>query len=89
MNFGLDQPKISETEYSPSTLIIFVDSNIGKDDLKKAIEEYQAEVIYDYNSFNSMAIKIPSGKTIEEAIQYFQNVKGVIMVNRDQKSQLF
>jgi len=87
MNFG--EPKIiQKPEYNPSTLIIFVDSQIGKEPLIEAIKEYNAEVLYDYKIMNSMAIKIPTNKTIEESIEYFQNVKGVLQVNRDQISYL-
>ena len=34
-------------------LIIAVDKNIGKEPLKKAITEYGAEILYDYNMVNS------------------------------------
>ena len=84
MNIGVFQPGvIHEPQYSPTNLIISVDQNIGKDHLKKAIQEYNAEVLYDYNIISSMAIKIPPGKNIEEAIEFFKKVKGVIAVERD------
>jgi len=71
-------------QYNPTTLIISYDSEIGKEPLKQAIEEYNAEIIYDYNNFSMMAIKIPSDKTLEEAIQFFETVNGVFMVEKDQ-----
>ena len=66
-----------------SNLIISVDKEIGKGPLKKAIEEYQAEVLYDYNIINSMAIKIPPNKNIDDAINFFQKVEGVIGIEKD------
>ena len=66
-----------------SNLIISVDKDIGKGPLKKAIEEYQAEVLYDYNIINSMAIKIPPNKNIDDAIKFFQKVEGVIGIEKD------
>jgi len=73
----------NEQQYSPTNLIISVDKNIGKEPLKKAITEYGAEILYDYNIIPSMAIKIPVGKNIEDAIEYFKKIEGVIGVERD------
>ena len=72
-----------QQQYSPTNLIISVDKNIGKEPLKKAIEGYNAEILYDYNIIPSMAIKIPQGKNIDEAIEFFKKVEGVIGVERD------
>ena len=73
----------NQPQYSTTNLIITVDNNIGKGPLRKAIEEYNAEILYDYNIINSMAIKIPAEKTIEEAIDFFGKVQGVIGIERD------
>ncbi len=86
MNFP-QQPQQQE-QYSPSTLIIFYDSEIGKEPLLKAIEEYHAEIIYDLKIMKSITIKIPEGGKIEEAIEYFKKVNGVLQVNRDSMMQL-
>ena len=85
MNIGVFQPgnQPQQPQYSPTNLIISVDQNIGKGPLKKAIEEYKAEILYDYNIICSMAIKIPPGKNIDEAIEFFKNVPGVIAIERD------
>jgi len=83
----LPQPQ-QQQQYSPSTLIIYYDEGIGSEPLMKAIEDYNAEIIYKYNNFSSMAIKIPSDKTLDEAIKYFENVNGVLMVNKDQVYQI-
>ena len=50
MNIGLFQPGMNnQQQFSPTNLIITVDNTIGKEHLKKAIEEYHAEILYDYN----------------------------------------
>ena len=84
------QPNINQNEpqYSPSTLIIFYDVTVGKEPLLKAIEEYHAEIIYDLKIMKSITIKIPEGGKIEEAIEYFKKVNGVLQVNRDSMMQL-
>ena len=77
-----------QPNYSPSTLIIFYDSTIGKEPLLKAIEEYKASIIYDLKMMNSITIKIPEGSEIEDAIEYFNKIDGVLQVNRDSIMQL-
>ena len=77
---GFRQPK---EEFSPTTLIIFYDVEIGKEPLLKAIEDYHATVIYDLKIMKSISIKIPDGTNIDDAISYFNKVEGVLQVNRD------
>ena len=73
---------------SNNTLIIFYDSLNGKDSLYQAIEEYEATILYDYRMINAIAIKIPTGTFIGDAIEFFKNVDGVIQVNRDYISHI-
>ena len=84
----MDFPKQNQPKYSPNVLIIFYDSTIGKEPLLKAIEEYHATVIYDLKIIKYISIKIPENTKIEDAIEYFQKVEGVLQVNRDQVYQL-
>jgi len=70
-------------EYNPHTLIIYYDKENYRDELLKAVKKYKAEIIYDYRTFNAIAIRLPEKKTVDEAIPYFQKVKGVLSVNRD------
>lgn len=70
-------------EYSPTTLLILYDAEIGKEPLMKAIKEYGATIIYDYHMMNGMAIRKPDDKTLEESIVFFRKVKGVLTVERD------
>ena len=89
MNIGLHNPnKKKEPKFSPKTLITFYDGTIGKEPLKKAIEDYHANIVYDLKNMNSITITIPDGTKIEDAIEYFNKVNGVLQVNRDQIMQL-
>lgn len=70
-------------EHSPNVFLVMYDAEIGKEPLQKAIKEYGCEVIYDYNIINGMALKKPDNKTLEETMQYFKKVKGVLTVEYD------
>ena len=70
-------------DYAPDRLIIMYDEKTGKGPLLKAIKDYNAEIIYDYDIIPGMAIMIPEGNNIKEAIKYFKAVKGVVSVERD------
>ena len=68
---------------SMTNLIISYDPEIGKEPLLAAIAEYKAEILYDYSIIPAIAIKIPEGTDIHDAIEYFKKVKGVTSVARD------
>ena len=70
-------------EHSPNVFLIMYDSIVGKEPLMKAIKEYNCEIVYDYHSFNGMALKKPEEKSLEETMQYFRTVKGVLTVEYD------
>ena len=70
-------------EHSPSVLIVMYDQEKGKEPLLKAIEEFKAEKIYDYSIIPGIAIKKPDDKTLEETMQYFKKVNGVVSVEYD------
>ena len=55
----------------------------GEAPLLEAAEKYGAEIIYRYENFNGVALVIPEGKDVNEAIRYFRAVKGVTAVNRN------
>ena len=69
--------------YAPRVLILLYDEEVGKEHLKYAINEYGAEVIYEYNIFKGFAIRIPEDNNLEDAIKYFKEVEGVISVEKD------
>ena len=70
-------------DYAPDRLIIMYSEEVGKGPLLKAIQDYNAEILYDYAIIPGMAIKIPEGSDINDAILYFRAVKGVVSVERD------
>ena len=53
-------------------------AEIGKAPVLKAIKDYKCEIVYDYHNMNGMALKKPEDKTLEETMQYFRSVKGVV-----------
>lgn len=75
---------IEDEMFSPNTLIIMYDAEVGKEPLLEAISKYGAEIKYDYNIIPGMAIRIPYGSDINIAIAYFKQIKGVVSVERDQ-----
>ena len=56
--------------------------------LLKAAKEYGAEIIYQYNNLNGIALRIPDGGNISEAIKYFKAVEGVLSVSQDRQWRL-
>lgn len=74
--------------YAPRVLIVMYDEEVGKEPLKYAINEYGAEVIYEYNIIKGFAIRIPENNNLEEAIKYFKEVEGVLSVEKDRLHHL-
>lgn len=72
-----------EQEHSPNVFLVMYDEKVDNTPLQKAIKAYGCEVIYDYNIINGMALKKPDAKTLEETMQYFKGVKGVLTVEYD------
>ena len=72
-----------EPEHSPNVFLVMYDAEIGKEPILKAIKDYKAEIIYDYNMINSMALKKPDDKSLEETMAFFRKVKGVVSVEYD------
>lgn len=73
--------------YSSDTLLLFYDET-GKQAVLDAIRNYQANIVYEYQNFNSFAIRIPKEKDIEQAKIFFSQVKGILSVEKDQIMQL-
>ncbi|MDO5608372.1 MAG: hypothetical protein Q4G08_07960 [Capnocytophaga sp.] len=74
----------ADTVQTTGNLIIFYDVAVGKSALETAVKEYGATILYDYKNLNGIAIRIPQEKNIEEAIAYFESVRGVLSVNKDE-----
>ena len=75
-------------EHSPDVFLITYDAETGKEPVLKAIKKYKCEIVYDYHTFNGMALKKPEDKTLEETMQYFRGVKGVLTVEYDYITRL-
>ncbi len=71
------------TQYNSNTLIVYFDTSVGNKPIFAAAKKYGSEIIYQYNVINAVALTIPPNTNINEAITYYQNVKGVLQVNRD------
>lgn len=76
-------PSDDAGEYNPWVLIISYDPQIGKTYLLQAVKDYGAEVVYDYNFINAVAIRLPDKNKNAEADAYFRTVKGVTNVSKD------
>ena len=69
--------------YSAHTLIISYDTEVGTDALDSAVVKMGAEVLYRYRIINAIAIRIPDGLDINDAIATLSHIDGVLAVNRD------
>lgn len=71
------------------TLIIFYDKEVGNVPLMAAVDEHGAKLVYEYKSLHGIAISLPKGEeTIEEMIQRFKSVDGVLSVEQDKIMKL-
>ena len=73
---------------TPDTLIISYDPVVGKEPLLAAIEQYNATILYSYKIINAISIRIPDETLIEDAIEFFSAVDGVLVVSRDHIYQI-
>ena len=64
--------------------LVYYDALVGKDYLYKALEKTESEVLFDYNNFSAVAIRVPLKKDAEKMQAYFERVKGVVFVQPDQ-----
>lgn len=78
----------NDSSVSRSVLIIFYQDGTAKKRLRKALRKLHCETLYEYRSFNGMAVKIPSGADINDIIRRLRNVRGVLSVARDRMLQL-
>lgn len=74
---------LSADDYAPHTLIVWYDDSVGKQPLLDAAKAMHCEVIYDYRTFNGVALRLPDNLPIDEGISRLQKVEGVLQVNRD------
>lgn len=66
-----------------NVLIIYYDHELGKAPLLEAIAKHKAEILYEYKSFDAIAIRLHHGAHPEKSVATFAKVKGVTSVQRD------
>ena len=53
----VEQKEVELQNIYNHNLIIYYDREIGKEDLLKSVQNYRAELLYDYDNINGIAIK--------------------------------
>ncbi len=76
-------PKPTLEQTVSQTLIIMYNPSSGKQALLKAVADHQATIVHEYNSLNGMAIHLPAGTDMNQAIKDFGQVLGVVSVEKD------
>lgn len=64
-------------------LIIYYDAQTGNRHLLNAVKIQGFPILYRYKNFNAVTVRVPQKKNIEQAIQHFEKIKGVLQVSRD------
>lgn len=75
-------PISTQPTYSQNTLVIFYNEAF-KSAVISAIQARQADIIYDFNLMNGVAIRLNSNDDVQQAMQQLSKINGVITVNRD------
>lgn len=75
-------PVATQATYSQNTLVIFYNEAF-KSAVISAIQARQADIIYDFNLMNGVAIRLNSNDDVQQAMQQLSKINGVITVNRD------
>lgn len=70
-------------------LIIYYDPEVGNEALLSAAKQYGSEILYIYNNINGIAVTVPHDKSLQDTVKYYENIKGVLSVNKDIKVQLY
>lgn len=81
-------PDAADSLPQPHNLIVFFNEAKDRTLLLAAARAYGAEVLYDYQNLNAVALKIPPHKSLDEAERHFAALAGVVGVNRDQSHRL-
>lgn len=69
-------------------LIIYYEPETGNEELLKAAKQYGSDILYVYKNINGIAVTVPKSKTVSDAIKYYEKIKGVLSVAKDEKMQL-
>ena len=86
---GTPEPAPAAGTAAPlNNLIVFFQDAKDRQTVLDAARDYGAEVLYDYQNLNAVALKIPPHKSMDEAERHFAALAGVVGVNRDQSHRL-
>lgn len=69
-------------------LIIYYSPDNGNKELLSAAKKYGSKILYVYKNINGIAVTVPKGKTVPDAMKYYEKVNGVLSVSKDEKIQL-
>ncbi|PRD57019.1 hypothetical protein [Sphingobacterium gobiense] len=70
------------------TLIIMLSEETSLEAIAEEAASYGADVLYKYNALNGLAVKIPESKSVNEAMEHFKKLQGVVSVSKDQISTI-
>lgn len=80
--------KVVQKSVTHENLIIYYDPTAGNDDLLRAAKKYGSVVLHVYKNINGIAVSIPKNRSLQEAVNYYEKINGVISVMKDEKMQL-
>lgn len=80
------QPSVVLTVAQSQVFIIYFDMD-KKDKLLSVIHQHGDGIIYDYQNFNAMAVKITAGN-LNEKLKIYHHTDGVLQILTDQTIQL-
>ena len=78
---GTVQPSFNKGK----VLIVLYNVVTGANPLLQAAWSYGATVTYHYESLHGVAIRLPQGMNTNDAVALFQNINGVLQVQKDKK----
>ncbi|MEQ4617644.1 MAG: hypothetical protein ABN482_06310 [Corticimicrobacter sp.] len=76
--------------HAERTLIIMYDGTRqdSAQQVLAAAEQYGAEVLYQLNVVKAIALRMPEGQDVDQAMAHFRQLPGVLSVERDQVMQV-
>lgn len=80
--------KTAQQNVTHENLIIYYDPEVGNEPLLRAAKQYGSEILYIYHNINGIAVTVPQSKPLQDAVKYYESIKGVLSVTKDMKVQL-
>jgi|GEM_PF-5453025 len=82
-NCYLDTCTADTQDVSPSTLIVYYNGRKVLKPLLRKLRRMHCTIIYQYNNFNALALRIPDCADIVDIMRRLEVTKGVLSVQRD------